>query len=352
MAIVSLSSLFACSERAWKGTIASVRGVTVIQNPERGMWEDGRGDRITLNEDLVIGVEQGDPHKVLPHPVNVVTDSKGEIYIADMFDKCVKKFSKQGDYLLTVGRPGQGPGEFMSPYVMCTDSADNLYVADFGTGRVSIFRADATFLRSFSIGLFVGGLLFGPEGQLIVHAVRDGRIFHTFDPGGHLVSSYGETWEAPEDPRVAAIPTLNFAHVFLGPDRLIYACPTTKPNEMLKYDLTGKLVVKVTRLASAYAPVRFIGDFLSGAFTKGFVVLKDGKMLVCVEFPESPGPSSAREERARRFDLYDEKGRFLISLEAKAKGIPRWVDSQGKLYVVIEEPFPRVVKYSVSFGEP
>lgn len=303
--------------------------------------------KIIFKSELVIGTEEGDSTQVLSKPVNVVVDSKGNIYVLDMTEKVIKKFDSYGKYLLTVGHPGQGPGEFMQPYAMTIDQVDNLYIADFGASRISIFRADASFVNSFIPGFYCGGLIVSPKGQLVLHGFKDGKIFHVFDINGHLVTSFGEPWEAPADPRIAAIPTFNFAFVYLGPDKYIYACPVPKPNEILKYDFGGKLLKKIMNRTASYVPLKLEeGNRAGGAIAKALVVLKDGKILVSVEMPKHE--ESNRGGKRTVLDLYDAQGQFLTSYEPEFAGKPRWVDQNGKIFFVTEDPFPQVVKYSLS----
>jgi hypothetical protein len=321
-----------------------------VDSLEKTRQNGTRNYRITFKQELAIGAEEGDSTKILSKPINVVVGSKGDIYVLDMQEKRIKKFDHNGDYLLMIGRPGQGPGEFMMPYVITIDHTDNLYVADYETRRISTFRPDGSFVASFAPvvpGFYCGGLIMSPQGQLIIHSNKDGKIFHIFDSHGNLISSFGEVWEAPADPRIATIPTFNFAFVYLGPDQNIYACPIPKPNEILKYDWTGKLLAKITKRAPEYPPIKWKNNGAFGAIAKGFVVLKDGKMLVCVSTPNLEKSNGKRTGGSMVLDFYDKDGQFLISYVPEFSGKPRCVDKEGKVYFVTDDPFPQVIKYSV-----
>ena len=46
------------------------------------------------------------------NPGTVSCDMEGNIYVVDSGAKSVKKFDAQGYFMKTIGREGQGPGEF------------------------------------------------------------------------------------------------------------------------------------------------------------------------------------------------------------------------------------------------
>src|SRR5687767_13361969 len=60
-----------------------------------------------------IGGSESLPEQYLFGSVSsVATDALDRIYVADMMSSEIRVFSPQGEFLQTVGRPGQGPGEF------------------------------------------------------------------------------------------------------------------------------------------------------------------------------------------------------------------------------------------------
>jgi hypothetical protein len=78
--------------------------------------------------------------------------TEDEVYIfLDQRGPNIKLFDKEGNYLSTIGREGNGPGEFKSPW-NCDYSFPNLLVFDFGKSEVirfikkgrSEFRYDAS----------------------------------------------------------------------------------------------------------------------------------------------------------------------------------------------------------------
>jgi hypothetical protein len=101
-------------------------------------------------------------------------------------------YDSTGRYLGRLGAAGDGPGEFRTPRFIATGPGDTSFVYEAPSGRISVFDADLTLVRTFvgvrnaqhftvlSNGmLLVVGSLSG-EGQV-------GLLYHLFDSkGGHV----------------------------------------------------------------------------------------------------------------------------------------------------------------------
>ncbi len=57
------------------------------------------------------------------------------------------KFDADGNFLKTWGGEGAGPGQFNQAHSIITDARGNLYVADRSNQRIQVFDADGTYLR-------------------------------------------------------------------------------------------------------------------------------------------------------------------------------------------------------------
>lgn len=85
-------------------------------------------------------------------PSDVTWDRAGNIYVADGFgsNNRIAKFTKDGDFVKTWGRSGNGPGQFNGIRGLVTDSAGNLYAADAGNRRIQVFDTEGAFKREIS----------------------------------------------------------------------------------------------------------------------------------------------------------------------------------------------------------
>jgi len=81
---------------------------------------------------------------------DIEVDNFGNIYIADFSTRRIKKFSPAGHFLVSFGRPGQGPGEFGGTFSLELDSMGYVYVADGVNGRIQKFSSNGKFLKSFN----------------------------------------------------------------------------------------------------------------------------------------------------------------------------------------------------------
>lgn len=131
----------------WKGTIKEENGVTVVKNPEEPMY----GEIILeLEEDLVIGNEVDENLRFYKW-LSLDVDQDGNIYVMDRGSFRIQKFNKDGSYIQTIGRRGQGPGELERPTFLTLDEEGNIFVKD--GSKIQIFNRDDQFERSFPIPL-------------------------------------------------------------------------------------------------------------------------------------------------------------------------------------------------------
>lgn len=142
----------------WKGKIEYVNGVKVIKNPKDPLYGE---ISFELEEDLSIGNEE-DENYMFYEIQDLEIDSQGNILVMDFKNFRIQKFDAKGHFLKTIGRKGQGPGEFERLGQIFLDSKDNLYVNEMF--KMQIFSNKGEFVRSIKIknpimypGLITGG---------------------------------------------------------------------------------------------------------------------------------------------------------------------------------------------------
>ncbi|UCE42858.1 MAG: hypothetical protein JSV17_07890 [Candidatus Aminicenantes bacterium] len=110
-------------------------------------------------------------------PSTVTCDPKGNIYVVDSGALNIKKFDAQGKFLKTIGREGQGPGEFGGVYYS-TFAKDRLIVWDSGNRRLNSFTPEGMFVNSTNIAYETGSVrkLRGfPTGEVLVEMEKSYR---------------------------------------------------------------------------------------------------------------------------------------------------------------------------------
>ncbi len=75
----------------------------------------------------------------------------GRLIVVDGLDAQLPVFNRVGVRVSTIGRRGQGPGEFQSPLWVGVCAADSLYVWDERAGTVSVVGADGRYARQFRV---------------------------------------------------------------------------------------------------------------------------------------------------------------------------------------------------------
>ena len=86
-------------------------------------------------------------------PSDVVTNAQGEIFVADGHggetNARIVKFDKNGKFIKTWGKRGNGPGEFDTPHSIAVDSKGRIFVADRFNSRIQIFDGDGNFIAEW-----------------------------------------------------------------------------------------------------------------------------------------------------------------------------------------------------------
>jgi hypothetical protein len=131
----------------WKGTIEVVDGVQTVKNPEEPLYA---GDVLTFEEDLTIGTSDGQDEYVFSRIGGIDVDDDGNIYAIDSSSAHIRVFDASGQYMWTIGRKGQGPGEFQMPVFVQVTSHGEIAVYDFQAQRLVFFSPDGTYQKQVS----------------------------------------------------------------------------------------------------------------------------------------------------------------------------------------------------------
>ena len=90
------------------------------------------------------------------------------IYVLDYKEAEIKVFDNNGEYLKTIGRAGQGPGELASPYSICVTVQGQIVVQDLNNHRMIYYSLDGKYLKSISTAeLIMVGSWVDSKGNII-----------------------------------------------------------------------------------------------------------------------------------------------------------------------------------------
>lgn len=145
LVIMAGLSVFCKQSTLWKGQIKIEDGITVVENPKEPMYEQ---PILTLSEDLRIGEREDRPEYLFYKINSIAVDRDRNIYVTDEGEKHIRVFDRGGDYLLTIGRAGQGPGEFGRPTEIFITAENELRVIDPGRRQVHSYTTDGRYIES------------------------------------------------------------------------------------------------------------------------------------------------------------------------------------------------------------
>lgn len=124
-------------------------GDTVIVRTLAG--SEWGGDRV-LEEDLRIGVFEGEDHYMLGDVAAIAVAPDGSMYLMDRQVPALRKYGPDGGFIATFGREGEGPGEYRGPdggLVVLSDG--RVAVRDPRNGRIQVFSATGEPVATWTI---------------------------------------------------------------------------------------------------------------------------------------------------------------------------------------------------------
>ncbi len=133
--------------------------IPVVENRKQPLYG---GFEFELKEVLSIGKED-DIDYVFSSINNLSVDSLGKIYVSDARARRVQVFDKDGHYLMTLGREGQGPGEFVICRLLGISPEGDIYISS-GIRRVEVFQKDGSYKRTIAVDFSLRNLQFNSEG--------------------------------------------------------------------------------------------------------------------------------------------------------------------------------------------
>jgi len=348
------------------------KDVKVISSLKTPKPKDGLKIRIIFEEELSIGVEVGDENYMLGGRIYFNADDEGNIYVNDRDRQRIQKFDPQGQYLITIGRKGRGPGEFDNAWNPEFDKDGNLYVFDFSNRRISFFTKEGEYLRqiSFPQGMSIhyinsSGLYFSARSRILSDSdvFSYTRTYGLFDKDlNQLAEVFNQTSERKMDTRSRAYYLANiFSDEAYAPNRtflmsrrgfIYFGYP--EKYEIKIFNPEGKLVkilereydpIKVGRkhkekfinyLEDEYYIFMPVDDSLKKDIAglikypkyipayQTFTLMENGWLFVVVD---------SGEEDAKLIDVFDQDGKYIAQFTTSVS-TDRLIFINGKAYAI------------------
>jgi hypothetical protein len=238
---------------AWAQTVETVNGVRLVHNEKGGVWAGTPKVRIELVR-TIGGLEEKDPNLAFGAPYDVVRDGAGNIYVLDTNRRQVQKLDADGKYLLSIGRSGQGPGEFQMPNSMDIDEAGLLFIHDAMDRRIEVLTSEGKPLNTVKLESFgfhairrLSGRRFVKGGALLLRELEGSRklpkLLSIVDRDGRALKSFADTRDYEDD----LVNSHANSFVFEKDARENIYVSFMYQNRIDKYDPEGKLVWRADR---------------------------------------------------------------------------------------------------------
>jgi hypothetical protein len=140
-----------------------IDGIEVITNPDYP--REGR-QIFELEEELNIGVIEGDENYLLSAPQDIKVAENGDIFVLEWMDARLLVFDKDGKYVRTAAHKGRGPGEFDTPAYFDFTSNGNLILLDARNRQVSILDQSGAYVGGFKLEGFCSDMKVDGEDRL------------------------------------------------------------------------------------------------------------------------------------------------------------------------------------------
>lgn len=158
----------ACADAGARQTaiITDSAGVSIVESREAA-WEEGDEWRLdTVPAVTIGGEEEGEPAYDLLQVSDVVRLGNGSIALINNGTSDIRLYDAAGRHVRTVGRAGDGPGEFRAMETLDRSAGDTLHTYDYLLRRLSTIAPDGAFLGSKPLRAGVEGAFLQPLARL------------------------------------------------------------------------------------------------------------------------------------------------------------------------------------------
>jgi hypothetical protein len=121
-------------------------GIEIVES-SRPAWGDSAGWTVAASPVLDMGVAAGDPAYEFQTILGLTRLPNGNILVANRGTRELRFYSPSGEHIRSVGRDGEGPGEFRNFFGAYRYGSDSLIVWDYRLFRWSVFDTAGEFAR-------------------------------------------------------------------------------------------------------------------------------------------------------------------------------------------------------------
>ena len=353
------------AKQDWEGTIETKDDVTTVKNPKEPMYSK---PVLELAEDLVIRGSEEAEEQMFQSIHTLDVDEAGQFYILDELAGNIKVFDQNGDFVKTIGRKGQGPGEFGMPISLFLSQQGHIIVNDMGQRKIQYFDMDGNYLKEFSIAdkfLFFGPMVTSGGDLIVTYTIPQEKpvtVLQKLDPEFESILTF--TSLPMDTPPVInifvarSLSSLRWAVTYC--DEIIWSDIKNPEYELRFHGDDGKLKKMITR---DYDPISMTADDKDRLIEETFGDNPTDQWDI--RFPDNYPPFSGfsfddlghifvkryekePNENGSLYDIFDSEGKYIAQMRFKMNPM---IWKKGNMYTIEDdaEGFKVVKRYKVNW---
>jgi len=299
-------------------------------------------ESVSLIEDLSIGVDYGDEHKMFGSISDIQLDAEENIYILDGKKYRIQVFDPQGVFLRSIPlKKGQGPEEvsMLLGFAVHPDGLISIY--DRAGNKVLNFDEKGTCQNYFKLDFQAFDIKHYKDGQIAILGFDNDLGIHIYSRKGDRLFSFAEPFSLPSRmSKYKDAPFTKFPMKFSSSgDGTLFLLNPHKYEILIYKD--GQLSGKIKGKSDFFRPMTIQGgkgeggkSYMSVFFPIVSVLMHED--MICVTIRGLP--VIGEEESKSQMQIYKNQ-KLIHSMDVK--GFPSSIDSKGRLYFIAsKEGFP------------
>ena len=341
--ILILICSFTCKQQGneWKGSIEEENGVMVVKNPKEPLYSEAV---FSLEEELSIGEAEGREEYMFSQVRSIAIDDRDRIYVLDYKEAHIKVFDNNGEYIKTIGKKGQGPGELEMPVGMFISNKDELIIEDAGSQRITFYSLEGKFIKNLSTAkLMVGRTHIDSRGNFIGLTIEREEENPRYE-----LKKYGSNLKYLCSLGSSPLPSRQVYEIFLSlitydvtlDDNIIVGYP--EEYNLKIFNPEGKLI---KRIEKEYSPVEISKEEIE---ERKKTYPKVNRKLVIPKYHAAYRSFAVDEEnriyvgtwertedsKGYYYDVFDSEGKYLANMPLNVRP---WIWKKKKLYTLEED---------------
>ncbi len=241
---------------------------------------------VEVAEDRVLKfTRDGDILKTFPamfeYPVGITISPSGNIFVSDTYHVKIFQLSPEGTLLATIGEPGLGEGQLAGPVDIALDPSGNIFVLSSLGLRIQKFTAQGVYLSKISLESMGNGIAVSSTSHIFVTDIVKHRVLK-YTAEGNLETSWGSLGQGDGQfnlPSGVAVDSSGFVYI-----------ADSNNNRIQKFTYNGSFITKWG--SGGNGDGKFNGPMRLTVDADGNVYVSDSGHNCIQKFAPGPGANS------------------------------------------------------------